>query len=696
MAHSSEWLKFTAQDFTNISDNPLSDYTHIFQYFSDWIDSIQESTLLDTWRPIRVNGTEQKGSSIGTGYINFGSDTNHNVVFSYSNNTIMANIGLSNYVPTSRKINDKALTSDITLTYSDVGAASSSHTHTISQVAGLASTLTQLGNDIADRVSYDAVQPVAASDQTKIPTIAYVDDMISTATATIVDTKNTTGARPSSSDLFLVGATNQGTNPITYTSSGLKWYGNRAALQIQGSQTGAYYSSSSIVTYLNTATNVTHTFTWPNLSSLGTTAHTIPIQFQYKTATGQGTVSANSKGIVDLTGISFNPIEDVNELPTGSAINPYKFYRITQIGTDVVKSVPGQNGTLSNIVFNTSLSVSQVEDIIYNDDISYAASSMEHQGQTINLKFYDINLNRTNTSFEDISYSIIWLPDFNFSAIVNFSFIRYFKGDTGIGTPDCLWTNNGTVASQLTQGLITFTGWKPTLSTPIYAVDLVYFTNNITDSMVALSNHLLTDLVWCSKYTSFKTITQIYEDGDSSTTHISQLKTQISSLFDNGLDIVSVLPTADAVATSIVAGEVPYLILDMDDTTKVVLALVMQTSSGSPYYLPDTNSTLYTFIKVVNTSSMPYTVQNMFDTATNCLSLLTQVTWGTVTIDTVLKKVISLYHYKMGWNHAGAGSNNLELEILRNHINELEDLIQNTETQLTYSETNDTVIFSLT
>lgn len=39
---------------------------------------------------------------------------------------------LSGYVPTSRTINSKALTSNISLTASDVGAAASGHTHTTS------------------------------------------------------------------------------------------------------------------------------------------------------------------------------------------------------------------------------------------------------------------------------------------------------------------------------------------------------------------------------------------------------------------------------------------------------------------------------------------------------------------------------------------------------------------------------------
>lgn len=164
MSHGDNWLKFTVQDFTNISDNPLSDYTHIFQYFSDWIDGIQASTSGDTWRPIEVNGLGVKGSDLTSGAINFGSDSNHNVVFSYDNSTIMANVDLdlSGYVPTSRKINNKALISDITLTYSDIGAASSSHTHsnyvtidTDQNITGL-KTFTQrpLSNTVYTQLEY--------------------------------------------------------------------------------------------------------------------------------------------------------------------------------------------------------------------------------------------------------------------------------------------------------------------------------------------------------------------------------------------------------------------------------------------------------------------------------------------------------------------------------------------------------------
>ena len=51
----------------------------------------------------------------------------------------------SGYVPTSRKVAGKALTSDITLTYSDVSAASASHTHTYSDVGAASSGHTHSG-----------------------------------------------------------------------------------------------------------------------------------------------------------------------------------------------------------------------------------------------------------------------------------------------------------------------------------------------------------------------------------------------------------------------------------------------------------------------------------------------------------------------------------------------------------------------
>lgn len=48
---------------------------------------------------------------------------------------------LANKVPVTRKINNKALSTDITLTATDIGAASTTHTHAIAQITGLQTAL---------------------------------------------------------------------------------------------------------------------------------------------------------------------------------------------------------------------------------------------------------------------------------------------------------------------------------------------------------------------------------------------------------------------------------------------------------------------------------------------------------------------------------------------------------------------------
>ena len=55
-------------------------------------------------------------------------------------------------VPTSRTINGKALTGNITLSASDVGAASSSHTHTIANVSGLQDALDKKSDFVGTQV----------------------------------------------------------------------------------------------------------------------------------------------------------------------------------------------------------------------------------------------------------------------------------------------------------------------------------------------------------------------------------------------------------------------------------------------------------------------------------------------------------------------------------------------------------------
>lgn len=104
---------------------------------------------------------------------------------------------LAGYVPTSRTINSKALTSDITLTASDVGAASSTHTHTTTIAAGGTSQL---------NLSANTAYTLTSGGTT------YVFK-----TPADSDTKNTTGSTDTSSEIYLVGATTQAANPQTYS-----------------------------------------------------------------------------------------------------------------------------------------------------------------------------------------------------------------------------------------------------------------------------------------------------------------------------------------------------------------------------------------------------------------------------------------------------------------------------------------------
>ena len=54
------------------------------------------------------------------------------------------------YVPTTRTVNSKALSADITLNYSDVGAAASSHTHASSEITDLSTTISSAISGKAD------------------------------------------------------------------------------------------------------------------------------------------------------------------------------------------------------------------------------------------------------------------------------------------------------------------------------------------------------------------------------------------------------------------------------------------------------------------------------------------------------------------------------------------------------------------
>ena len=71
-----------------------------------------------------ITGIKMNGASKGTsGVVDLGT-------------VLTAHQSLSGYVPTSRTVNGKALSSNISLTASDIGAAASSHTHSYVPLSG--------------------------------------------------------------------------------------------------------------------------------------------------------------------------------------------------------------------------------------------------------------------------------------------------------------------------------------------------------------------------------------------------------------------------------------------------------------------------------------------------------------------------------------------------------------------------------
>jgi len=81
----------------------------------------------------------------------------------------------SGYVPTTRTVNDKALSADVTLTASDVGAAASSHTHTWSQIAvGLGTITDESGRaTIGGQSSAGSIGIMWGTDKITVPAASY-------------------------------------------------------------------------------------------------------------------------------------------------------------------------------------------------------------------------------------------------------------------------------------------------------------------------------------------------------------------------------------------------------------------------------------------------------------------------------------------------------------------------------------------
>ena len=159
------------------------------------------STDTDTWRPIQNNltstATDQSLSAAQGKALND---------------------KFSSYVPTSRTVNGKALSANISLSASDVGAAASSHSHNYagsSSAGGAATSANKLNTNAGS-----GTQPVYFSNGIPVATTYSLNKSVpSNAVFTDTDVRNTAGSTNSSSKLFLVGAASQSANTQTYSNS---------------------------------------------------------------------------------------------------------------------------------------------------------------------------------------------------------------------------------------------------------------------------------------------------------------------------------------------------------------------------------------------------------------------------------------------------------------------------------------------
>ena len=390
-----------------------------------------------------------------------------------------------------------------------------------------------------------------------------------------------------------------------------------------------------------------------------------------------------------------NPIIDVTQLPVTN-INDNKFYRVEQIGEDIVVGVPANFTTpFCNLVFNTDLSVSEVMEIISDTSIAYNQNEKEVNGVTLEFGFYNItwDYNRPENS-----YSILYCPESlgtPFALIVNWCFMKLMQNETPSGTPQVLWCNNGTILSQFTGGQMSFTGWLPNMTNPI---DLVFWINQATEqNNTATSNNKLTNLVWCSKYNSLKKITELYEGGDSSTTAVSMCKAFFSQMFNNQVTTVTTMPSsASDVKTNILNGNYPYYIHKDSDTQYYIVALLVAYNATT--LEPNTGVTPYSYIEVITLDSdnnnAPTAVQNMLYDLQTIYYAIQETMPGTMTVNLEVKKKVTLYHHKNKWHEVGAGGG-LESDVLYTHIQTLENIIALQRNKIVVTNNGSAVVFTV-
>ena len=181
-----------------------------FYYLSGGTDN-------NNWTELSSSGVDQEQVEDIVGGMIYGFG---NIVVTYDDNTGTITIDDTHnhdslYVPLTRTINGKSLLSDITLNYSDVGAASSSHAHSISDITNLQVTLDSKV-DTSDVVTTATANKILRLDSNaELPTsitgnAATATKLVTPRTFTVGDTsKSFDGSSDISWTLNEIGAASQ-------------------------------------------------------------------------------------------------------------------------------------------------------------------------------------------------------------------------------------------------------------------------------------------------------------------------------------------------------------------------------------------------------------------------------------------------------------------------------------------------------
>ena len=141
-----------------------ADHTHTYSEVGAASSAHTHSNYATTsHKHVASDVTALTGYTIATTAAAIASTDSLNVALGKIQKTLDGKQASGDYVPTSRKINGKTLNADVTLTYSDVSAASSSHTHTYSDVGAASSAHTHTYSDVGAASSAHTHSGYAAS-----------------------------------------------------------------------------------------------------------------------------------------------------------------------------------------------------------------------------------------------------------------------------------------------------------------------------------------------------------------------------------------------------------------------------------------------------------------------------------------------------------------------------------------------------